>query len=97
MPIQEFFELVDILTVGLKEEMRDQMSIQSFGAWQIIETLKAMLSNGDNSIPYMKYLESLGMIEKSNEKENLARIRAEKEQALANAEEIMKIYRGQIA
>ena len=93
MPFQEFADILKILKTAIKDEFRDQMTLQSFGAWQIIETIKAMFGGEDNrSLNFSEYAKKLGLLddEPTPTKEQ---IRLEKQKALETAEEIVKLYK----
>lgn len=92
MPFDHFIELIEILNEGLKDEINQKMIFEAFGAWQLIETLKAMFTEKATATKFGSYLDGLGLVEKKET--DMTTIQLEKRQALANAEEILKIYRG---
>ena len=47
MPFLLFIEALDVINEAIKEEFKDNMTLHSFGSWQIIESLKMMLG-GDS-------------------------------------------------
>lgn len=89
----DFVDIMEIMADGVKEEFKDQMTLQAFGSWQIIEALKAMF--GENKpMTFNKYAKGLGLIEE-NEKLTKAQIQLEKQVALSTASEIVKLHKQQ--
>jgi hypothetical protein len=96
LPYSEFDELQAMLKVGLKDDYRKQMSLEAFGSWQIIETLKAMLNGKDNKgMSYQEYMEQLGLWEKTTTETNKERLKVEKEKALQKASHIVSLFKQQ--
>lgn len=92
MPFQEFADILKILNTAIKDEFRDQMTLQSFGAWQIIETIKAMFGGEDNrSMNFSEYAKKLGLLD--DEPPTKEQIKIEKQKALQTAEEIVQLYK----
>lgn len=91
MPYKEFADIVQILNTVIKDEFRDQMTLHSFGAWQIIETLKAMFGEDNNSVNFTEYVRRLGLLDE--DKPTKLQIQMEKQKALQTAEEIVKLYK----
>ena len=90
MPFLLFIEALDIINDAIKEEFKDQMTLHTFGAWQIIESLK-MLLGGDakNAVSFEKYCKQLGLLDTSPEI-NKQSLQMEKQKALNNATEIVR-------
>jgi hypothetical protein len=94
MPYKDYFEQIEILNIGLKDEFLNQMLLQAFGSWQIIETLKAMLGGKNNKeISFEKYAKSLGLIEKGNAEINKKTAQIEAQMALQQAQKIVEMDR----
>lgn len=93
MPFLLFIEALDIINDAIREEFKDQMTLHTFGAWQIIESLK-MLLGGDskNAVSFEKYCKQLGLLDTSPEINKQA-AQMEKQKALKNATEIVEIYK----
>jgi len=88
-----------MLEHGFKSDFNDQMTLQAFNAWQILEALKVMLG-GDTkgAASFQDYCKKLGLIEdkEPTEQENELQKRAkqiEKEQALETASKILQLHR----
>jgi hypothetical protein len=67
MPASDFLDLAGVLIVNEKNESRGRLIETSFGAWQIVETLKAMLIANAPSIPFGAYIKAFGIIEGDKE------------------------------
>ena len=93
MPYQEFIDIISILNDALVNEFKDKMTLHSFGAWQIIETLKGMFGEDNTSLNFTEYVRKLGLLD--NDKPTKQQIQMEKQIALRNAEEILKLHRQQ--
>ena len=92
MPFQEFADILKILNTAIKDEFRDQMTLQSFGAWQIIETIKAMFGGEDNrGMNFTEYITHLGLLDET--KDNKINKETQKQIALKTAEEILKLHK----
>lgn len=95
----DFLEAIKILNVGLESDFKDEMTVASFGAWQIIESLRGMLGGKTNTqIPFQKYAKGLGLLDSKGpteeDNEFKKRQRAiEKQKALQTAQEILRIDR----
>lgn len=93
MPFLSFTEALDIINNAIQEEFKDNMTLHTFGAWQIIESLKMMLGGDSKSnVSFQDYCKRLGLIDPSPEINKQA-LKMEKEKALANANEILEIYK----
>ena len=93
MPFLLFIEALDVINEAIKEEFKDNMTLHTFGAWQIIESLKMMLGGDSKSnINFQEYCKKLGLLDPSPEVNKRA-LEMEKQQALANANEILEIYK----
>lgn len=93
MPFLLFIEALDIINDAIREEFKDQMTLHTFGAWQIIESLKMMLGgDSKNAVSFQKYCTSLGLVEPSPEI-NKQVSEMEKQKALKNATEIVELYK----
>jgi hypothetical protein len=85
-----------MLNKGRQEDYKDQKILASFGAWQIVETVKAlMLGNDNKSLDFLSYGEKLGLFEEKENSLDPNRLEKEKEQALKIADEILQLDRGQ--
>jgi cobalamin biosynthesis Co2+ chelatase CbiK len=93
MTYEDFVEVVEIMADGVKEEFKDQMTLQAFGSWQIIEALKAMFGE-TKPMNFNKYAKALGLIEE-NERMTKAQLQLEKQVALSTATEIVKLHKQQ--
>lgn len=93
MPFLLFIEALDVINDAIREEFKDEMTLHTFGAWQIIESLK-MLLGGDakNAVSFEKYCKQLGLIDKNPEIDKQV-TQMEKQKALKNATEIVEIYK----
>jgi cobalamin biosynthesis Co2+ chelatase CbiK len=91
MPYIDFMDTVDILKEAVKEDFKDQMTLHSFGAWQIIETLKGMFGE-TNSMSFSTYATKLGLIDK-DEQATKAQIEIQKQLALSTAREIVNLHK----
>jgi hypothetical protein len=93
MPFLSFTEALDIINTAIQEEFKDNMTLNTFGAWQIIESLKMMLGGeSKNNISFQEYCKKLGLLDPSPEI-NKQSLKMEKQKALANANEILEIYK----
>lgn len=84
---------MEIMAQGVKEEFKDQMTLQAFGSWQIIETLKAMFGE-TKPMQFSKYAKALGLLEE-NEQLSRAQAQIQKQIALSTASEIVKLHKQQ--
>lgn len=93
MPFLSFIEALDIINEAIKEEFKDNMTLHTFGSWQIIESLKMMLG-GDSKkgIAFQEYCRKLGLLETNHEVNEQVR-KMEKHKALATANEILALYK----
>ena len=93
MPFLSFVEALDVINNAIQEEFKDNMTLHSFGSWQIIESLK-MLLGGDSkhAISFQEYCKKLGLIDPSPEISKQA-LKMEKERALQTADEILNLYK----
>ena len=93
MPFLLFIEALDVVNDAIREEFKDEMTLHTFGSWQIIESLKMMLGgDSKNAVSFQKYCTQLGLVEPSPEISKQAK-RMEKQKALKNATEIVEIYK----
>jgi hypothetical protein len=85
-----------MLNKGREEDYKDLKILESFGAWQIVETVKAlMLGNDNKSLDFIKYATQLGLYGEEKKSLDPNRLAEEKDRALKTAEEILRIDRGQ--
>ena len=95
----EFLEAIEILNKGIESDFKDEMTLQAFGSWQIIEALRGMLGgNNKAQIPFNKYAKSLGLLDTPSAKEEDNEFKKrqreiEKQKALQTAQEILRIDR----
>lgn len=89
-------DYIEILNIGLKEEYTDNMTLQAFGSWQIIESLKGMFGgNKSKTVPFFEYVKNLGLIEKEKDEEqaNLFANKIQKDEALKTAQNIIQLHK----
>lgn len=79
--------IVDIVLAAHKREEKQKMIITSFGSWQVIETVKSLLSEKAKQIKFGDYLKRLGLLEKANPQQTKI-TQAQQRQALTTAEQI---------
>jgi hypothetical protein len=95
LPYGQFLDLLDDLKDALQREYKEELTISTFGSWQITEVLKAIVQ-GDKYKPteFGKYIEKLGLIE-AEDKDPLEKVRLEqeKQKALDDANEIIQQFR----
>jgi uncharacterized protein YlaN (UPF0358 family) len=91
MPYIDFMDTVEILAEVIKEDYKDQMTLQAYGAWQIIETLKGMFGE-TKSMNFTTYATKLGLIDQ-DEQATKAQIQIQKQIALSTAREIVQLHK----
>lgn len=98
MDFSDLSNVLEMINIGLESDFRDQMTVQSFGAWQITETIKGMFDEKAKGTTFNDYAKRLGLLDEEKPKESkFSKIanKALKAQALNTAEEILRIDRGQ--
>jgi hypothetical protein len=94
MDFWEFDEVLGMLASGLKTDFKNEMTLHSFGAWQIIEVLKAVVDQNAKPMNFNEYLKALGL-DDENKKLKSDEIKKQKEDALRKAEHIVKLFKQQ--
>jgi hypothetical protein len=96
MSLDEFISVLEMLNIAVKDEYKDNMTLHAYGAWQVIETMKAMmLGDKYRPITFAEYARKMNLIE--DEPVSKLQKQLEKESALKTAEEIIRIDRGQVS
>jgi hypothetical protein len=99
MPFLSFMEALKMLEAGIKSDFNDNMTLQAFNAWQILEALKVMLGGDTKGAQsFQEYARKLGLIEdKEPTKQETDLIKhtrkLEKERALETANKILQLHR----
>jgi hypothetical protein len=97
LTLEEFYEIVPIINEGIKEDFRDQMILQAYGSWQVIETLKGLLIGKDSkALEFKAYAKKMGLLEQDDPEESKLDIAiriAERNIALQTAKEILEMDR----
>jgi hypothetical protein len=95
LPFKKFVWCLEMANEGFKEDFKNNMYYSSFGAWQINETIKALLNGKSNKgLTFKDYAKNLGLgEEKEPNQEPKILKKLEIKQALKTAQEIIAIDR----
>lgn len=94
----ELFEVAEMMSAGVKEEFNNALIIETFGTWQIVETVKAAVGGKNNkATSFQDYARILGLFDQETEEERKIKAlmrQMDKEEALRTAREIRELDRG---
>lgn len=81
--------------IGFKEDFNNSMMFSAYTAWQINETIKAVLTGSNSGLTFNRYLKSLGLLKESDNQPKKAQtnVEQEKQKALAIADKIVKLHK----
>lgn len=83
------FALLRVIREKEEEEAKDEFAVQSFSAWQIIESLRMMFGE-ENTRTFQTHLEALGLWKREEpEPEDIEKL---KEIAIRKAETILAMH-----
>lgn len=94
IPIDSFLPIINNCVRAKQEEVRQAYVQSAFVGWQIQEVIKGALSEKAKPQKFDEYLNQFGLGESGNEN-NRIRSEATAEEAIASAEEILRIDREQ--
>jgi hypothetical protein len=87
-----------MIQIAQEDSMKEELTKESFGAWQITETVKGLFSGkGFKGTIFSDYVKRLGLIEKVEEENDIFKKiqrKQEVEKALQTAKEIIELEWG---